>query len=467
MGNPFSTLNSSLSGLSTSQRIAELAAKNVANATTEGYTRNRAEVQSATGSTSSRIHSVRNDVGDGVVITGVSRIRDELSETRSLVESARGSALNESSKTMTRIEGLITEPSDNGLAVQLNDFWNYWDDVANDPNNLGARAALITQGQTVSSTLNRTAASLLQLQGQTDTAVSASLVEANSYIEQIAKFNQVLHTTQSDGGALNDTVDQRDLLMEKLAKLTGATRTMDSSGAVNVTINGVTVVNGATSVALTKRGLAPGALPIEIMAGRTPVKVDNGSMGGMLQAINTTYPSYVEELDAVANRLWHDVNDLHRTGYGSGTPFDTTDGRYFFSPGDSGGAGTGATALTIGVSADVVGKPGAVSISHSAQSLDGGLAQDIAERQSAVGGASMTYQELIARLGVEAQNSIHAAKVQSNVVTQVDAERKGVSGVNVDEELVTLSQAQQAYAANARVISIIDEMLDTLINMVR
>jgi flagellar hook-associated protein 1 len=70
-------------------------------------------------------------------------------------------------------------------------------------------------------------------------------------------------------------------------------------------------------------------------------------------------------------------------------------------------------------------------------------------------------------LGVESASTQNAFDVQQKIADQVDTERKAVSGVNMDEELINLTVAQQAYAASARVINVIDEMLDTLMNMAR
>src|ERR1700712_1609172 len=99
MTNPFAALNSSLTGLHTQQRISEVAAKNVANVNTEGYSRNRAELSEDTVVSNARVFSVRDDVGGGVAVTDVIRLRDELSESRNLVEQGQSSYLDEMSST--------------------------------------------------------------------------------------------------------------------------------------------------------------------------------------------------------------------------------------------------------------------------------------------------------------------------------------------------------------------------------
>src|ERR1700712_380555 len=99
MGNPFAAMNASLNGLHTQQRLAEIAAKNVSNVNTDGYSRNRANLTEDTVVSNARVFSVRDDVGGGVTITDVVRLRDELSESRNLVEQGQSSYLDEMSST--------------------------------------------------------------------------------------------------------------------------------------------------------------------------------------------------------------------------------------------------------------------------------------------------------------------------------------------------------------------------------
>ena len=462
MANPFAALNASLTGLHAQQRIAEIAGKNVANVNTEGYSRNRAELTEDTLVSNARVFSVRDDVGGGVAITDVIRIRDELAESRNLVEQGHSSYLDELKSAYDRLEGIITEPSDNGLASQLNDFWNTWDDVANDPTNLGARSALLAKGQAIATQFNQAAVGITDLTRQTASAALTYVSEVNSAVKQIADLNNKIQgSLSSSGGALNDAMDQRDLLVERVSQLTGATRNVDSLGNVNLDINGITILAGNIAIPLTAVASPANALTVTDPQGNL-VSITEGQIGAMITSTNTTYPSQLAQLDVVAQKLWTDVNAVHTTGYGLGASA-ATNGRNFFDP----PAGPAVTALTLALSTQVAGNPDAVSAANTPNSIDGKVAQQIAALHNSTGGASALYQQLVARLGVNSSTTQSAAKLQAGVVAQVNEERKGVSGVNIDEEMITISQANQAYAANARVISIIDEMLQTLVNLGR
>ena len=467
----FSALNTALSGLHTYQKVSEIAGKNIANVNTEGYSRNRADLTEATLPSGARVFSRSTNAGDGVGVSQVARLRDELLERRNITELAHGANLDETAAGLSRVEGVINEPSDSGLAAQLNDFWNSWDDLANNPGNLGARAQVVAQGQTVAATLHGSAMSLTALRDETVSSLGSFVTEVNSNLDQIAKLNSVLRALGSNsGGALNDSADQRDLLVEKVAQMTGATSFKDDSGNINININGVSVVWGdlATHIDPPVAQLGPPPPPATTWApisltvnnGINAVNLTEGRLGGMLTTVNQTVPSFLSGLDAVANKLVADVNAVHSTGFGLNDPGPASPGRNFFDP-------AGVTALSIGVDAAVVGTPADVAAAAAPGSLDGSIAQMLATLHNAAGGASTLYQSVVSQLAVQSQSAQRMASTQANVVAQVDAERKSVSGVNIDDELISITSAQQAYAANARVVTIVDQMLDTLINMAR
>jgi flagellar hook-associated protein 1 FlgK len=135
---------------------------------------------------------------------------------------------------------------------------------------------------------------------------------------------------------------------------------------------------------------------------------------------------------------------------------DGIGGRNFF-------AGTSARTLTL--SADVAGNPSAVAAAAAANgTLDGSIALNMADIGSTTTGADANYRAYIVGLGVDSQTTQQRADIQQQTTDQIDAARDGQSAVSVDEEMVNLVQFQHAYEASARVMTTIDQLLDTLIN---
>jgi flagellar hook-associated protein 1 FlgK len=126
---------------------------------------------------------------------------------------------------------------------------------------------------------------------------------------------------------------------------------------------------------------------------------------------------------------------------------------------------TGTTARTLALSADVLGNADAVAAGRVGNgALDGSVALDMAELAGSTTGADANYRAYIVALGVDSQTTQHRANIQSETMNQIDDARLAHSAVNVDEEMVNLVQFQRAYEASARVMTTIDQMLDTLVN---
>ncbi len=166
-----------------------------------------------------------------------------------------------------------------------------------------------------------------------------------------------------------------------------------------------------------------------------------------LQPLSWRQAACPGDLDAVARDLADTVNAVHAAGY----DLDGTTGTAFFSydPADP------AATLTVAVTARQV----------AASSLPGGVLDGSnADVIGTAGSAEAAYQRLVNGFGTEVASAQRLVRTQSLLTTQVDSAREQLSGVNLDEETVAMLTAQRAYEAAARVMSVMDSVLDTLIN---
>ena len=173
-------------------------------------------------------------------------------------------------------------------------------------------------------------------------------------------------------------------------------------------------------------------------------------------------PNYLNQLNQIATKLATDVNTVHATGWGLNDS-GPAPARAFFALTPGGGAAAGI-GLTTGVNG-VQGNPANVAVSNGAGLLDGSVGQQLAKLHNSTTGSDATYRSLIAGLGVESQTTQRRSAIQDAITTQANAQRKSVSGVNLDEEMVNLTMSQHAYSASARLMTTIDQMIQTLINL--
>jgi flagellar hook-associated protein 1 len=475
----FGALNTALSALLSHRRASEVLGQNIANVNTEGYSRQRVDLSSQAGSVVPAVFSRGSGVGDGVKVDGIVRMRDDFLEKRSLTENGNKASLSRQVDMLRRIEMSFPEPIDTGLASQLADYWSAWDDVANTPDGVGARAQLLERATTVVSSFNRAATELTQLRDSANLQISAIVEEVNAQAARIAELNDAVRRATAGGLSANDLSDQRDTLVQRLASLTGATIRDGEFGMVDVILGGSALVRGIRFESLevvTNQTAPPGSASENVAWNQTglrwtkdqyPVSIGGGELHGLMNGINETMPRYLDALNNTARTLADQVNTIHSTGYDlDGNPGSTQFFSYFGNPTPPAPpqAATGwAERLQLGFNDPRL----VAAAADPASPLDGSVAQLLARQSASPNGADASYRALISTLGVESQTIQRRYDIQHEVALQVDTERKSISGVNLDEEMISLTQTQHAYNAAARVITTIDGMLETLINMAR
>jgi flagellar hook-associated protein 1 FlgK len=386
----------------------------------------------------------------GVDVSRVSRSADDLVIARAAREEAGRSAADASAATLARIESLFPEPSDHGLAAQLDDYWGSWSAVANDPGNQTARSSLLSKASTVVNSLRRGVEDLTAVSDAAKTRMAGIATEVNDLTARIVTFNQTI-AAQSDPSV--DLLDQRDQLVAKLTNLTGALTQVTNTGEVNVFIGGRQVVAGTFAAQVQ----APNGT-LQFDDGQA-VLMTSGEGASVAATINDVVPRYLSALDDIANTLVTSVNTMHAAGYGQ----DGVAGRNFFDP-------AGTTAATIAISTDVAGQPSRLAAGApklpgptAPGALDGNQARLIAALASSATGASTKYQTMISGMAIESRSAQQRADVQGTIADNAAKEADSVGSVSIDEEMTQMMEAQRAFQAASRVLTAVDDMLSYLI----
>src|SRR4051812_10289266 len=150
----FSGLSAAVSGLMAHRRVMDVASQNIANANTEGYSRQRADLQAIGGSTVAGVYAHATPVGNGVTVDDVQRIRNAFLENRGRTDHAQAEYLNAKDSVMDGLQNAFSEPSDTALQSQLGELWGGFADVANRPDDPAARTALIQRAAIVADTIH-------------------------------------------------------------------------------------------------------------------------------------------------------------------------------------------------------------------------------------------------------------------------------------------------------------------------
>jgi len=235
MASTFGSINTALTSLYAQRRGLDVTGQNIANANTEGYTRQRVRMQAQAGSLNPGVYATTDQVGTGVTVAEVERGRNVYLEQRGRTEHANSAYLASQKGAYDQIESVLAEPSDTALQARLHDMWDSWNDVANNWQDPSTRTALIARSSTVATTLNDTHTALSNQFASQNAEMGAYVDQINSLGSSIAEANHEIVIAQQAGLPANELQDERDRKIMQLSELAGASAQATPDGAVNPT----------------------------------------------------------------------------------------------------------------------------------------------------------------------------------------------------------------------------------------
>jgi flagellar hook-associated protein 1 FlgK len=474
--------NSALSGLAVAQRQLDTASHNIANASTEGYSRQRVDQSAATpqgANGSFNSEAGKGAVGAGVAVQQIGRIRDQFIDRQVRAETSPLGEAQVKADTLRQVEDVFAEPSDTGLSTQMGKFFDGWHDLAGDPSNNALRTNLRQQGINLASSFQDLHQKLLSLRQDVNDRIGTKVTEINTLSKQIAGLNHQIKASIASGQNPNDLLDKQDLMIEQLSqKVAIQVVTSPTTGGRSVYINGQPLVGDEHSFDLKAvPNLANGFTTIAYAPTGLSANPTGGELKGLLDArdisLSDTAPNgFIKQVNDLAAGLMASVNAQHTIGFGT----TGITGQTFFD-------GTDASDMTVNaaITTDTPLGP-ALSVIAAAANDPGSLTGGVADNAIAINIAQLrtgkimnggtatfdsNYKDMISQLGTEAQHANTQSATQTTLVNSVKQRRDQVSGVSTDEEMANVVRFQKAYAASAKVITTLDAMLDTLLSIVR
>lgn len=452
MSGTFSSFGTALSALHHNRVVMDVASSNIANSATQGYVRRRVEAETVGAPAQPAMWSRYQGTGEGVRVADLHRMADDFLDARARHEHGNNSYLQVKRDVLVRFETGVGEPGPDGVSAALNDFRTSWHDLAISPGGSAARSQVLDRAATLVESIQTQARNVsAEEAGQRD-RLEFLVGEVNTLASDLAETNRSIAVATFSGNDANLLLDQRDQLAMRLAELTGAVAQPRPDGGVDVTVNGTPLVTGQEAGRLTvATGAMGGAVTLAVETQGASVAVPagmRGEIGATADLLTETLPTYRANLDEVVRQLSAQVNAQHALGFDLAG--DAGGDFFTFDPADP--AATLRVAVTDTDKIAASGIPG------------GGRDGSNATAMAVTGGVEDAYQRLVNGLGSEVSSVKRLAGNQAALTAQVDGSRDQLSGVNLDEEMVSLVSAQRAYEAASRVMTTLDSMLDTLIN---
>ena len=457
-----------------SQTALQTVGHNIANKTTEGYSRQRVEIQTNEPVTEGRLR-----LGQGAKSAAVTRINNGYLEKQIGKETAQEGYLEGKTDALSRVEQVYNEQQNKGLNHYMGEFFNSFRELANNPESLATRTLVKESAATLTKDFHRISGALKDIQSDLDQQISTQIEQVNGYAREIATLNEKIQNVEVSGAPANDERDRRDLLIKKMGEKINIRWAEGTDGQVTISAgNSAVMVSGhearALEVAPTPETETKGEGSFDILYRNSDKsepftltsQFTGGSIGGLLEVRDKNIMDLLSDVDQMAYSMGAAVNKGHEAGvdaYGD-------KGDEFFAGVDE--VRHASERIQLG---DAVGTdPNRIAAAAAADSPgDNRIANFIAGLQYqkvANGGASTLddhYDAMVGRVGVMSKRASSSFEAQKGIVKQLQNVRESVSGVSLDEETTKMIEYQKAFEASARVIKTADEMFDTVLNLKR
>jgi len=457
-----------------SQTALQTVGHNIANKSTEGFSRQRIETQ-----TNIPISEGRYQVGMGAKTSSVTRINDIFLEKQLRFEGTQLGFEQAKSDAMTRVEQIYNEQMNKGLNQSIGEFFNSFRELATNPESTATRTLVRDTAKFVTKDFAKAVASLRAIQGELDQQVTQQVGQINAFGKEIAQLNEKIAAIEISGAPANDQRDRRDLLIKKMSEMANVRVTEAGNGMISVTVgNSGIIVSGNSSNEITsgrvenkngREGIR-NAIFIQPAVGADPMnitkEIKNGSLGGIFEVRDVAINSLLDDVDELAFSFINGVNGIHRQGFDA----FSNPGGALFAPLQN----KIEAAQNMGLDAAVAKDPGRIvaGIMPNAPG-DNRIANMIGElqQQRVMEQGTTTYDEfynsIVGKVGIATEKANRSAESQKNIHAQLENIRDSVSGVSLDEEATKMIEFQKTFDASAKLIQTADEMFDTILAMKR
>jgi len=313
----FESLYIGTEAMKAAQGALSVVGHNIANVNTEGYTRQRANIESNT-----PIDRFPGQRGTGAHISEIQRLTDSFTRMQLEVENQKAGQYSIESDILQEIEQVLKEPTDSGLQKTLSEFFNAFHTLANSPEEFGNRNLIIEQGISLTSKLQSLSSQLKAIQNQADEIVEMKVDEVNSITTRIASLNKQISAVEvTEGQNANDLRDARELLYRDLNKIMKVTSYEDENKNLFIEAHGSVLVAHTRSIPIsTVRDVNGYLVPSDKHSGKEIV-IKGGEFKGVLDARDIKLQTVLDSLDSLAETIITEVNRVHSQG----TSFDGFD----------------------------------------------------------------------------------------------------------------------------------------------
>ncbi len=324
----YGTLHVAKEALFAQQSGVGVTSHNLANAHTQGYSRQRPVIETMSPQMIGGMY-----FGRGARLESITKSYDKFLNSNIALEKNMLGRWNAKETYLKRAESLFNESSEVGINKKMNRFWNAWEDLANHPEGIPERSILQNMGTDITSTFRSIAKELEDIRLDANNRIETVIKTVNRLSREIAELNEQILGTETQGANANDLTDQRTRRFEELSEIIDVRAIESGDGKITVMTGAgkpLVAENISFNLSVEADEARNNFYAIYFNQGSEQVditdKITGGTLKGLLEIRDDTVAKYLNQLDLLASSFMTEVNRVHYTGYG----LDGSTENYFF-----------------------------------------------------------------------------------------------------------------------------------------
>lgn len=494
-------------GLMAAQNAMSVINQNISNVNTAGYSRQRLDLQAFDPYNRPNMAQLTiGQIGQGPVIQQITRSRDLFLDAQYRLSNSKLGTNSSTNLSLQQIEGILNEPSTEGINSTMQNFFDSAQAMSLHPETAATRSSFIQQAVDLTGIFQQQAMQLADLRRNlvgdplvpasfTTSQLAINVNDINNKLATIATLNQNIVSVKAAGAQPNDLMDQRDKLLDDLSKLVDIQVTNYDSGQIDLSIGGEVMIRNTRQLdslsIVENTGVVPlpDDVPALIQTTNGGVVLNDGAgteiTSGVIKGIMdmggndptlTTARGMMGKLDNLIGNIVNELNTLQANGRdqnGNLGPVALILNDPTINPGQTldifhwtvNTAVINDPSLVAAAIDDATSSTGFAGVGDGRNAL---LMAQIKTQVFVALGTNVTdyFNGAVSKLGIDTQSYQSSTTAQGNQVQSIDASRQSVSGVNVDEETIDLMRYQRAFEATSKTLKAIDEVMQTIINMI-
>jgi len=319
MSSTFSGIEIGKRSLNAHQQALTTVGHNLSNASVEGYSRQRVNMKAVDPLYMPQLNreEVPGQIGQGVGVASVERIRDELLEKRILAQGDVAGYWRTRDNYLLQVEQIHQEPYDTSVRVMMDKFWEGWQELSVHPEGDAERQAVLRRGEALIDGINRRYDRLKEVRTMLNDDVRVSVGEVNGMLSEIKGLNEQIVKSEALGDNPNDLYDRRDLLINKLSDYLPVTVDNRDPDEFLIHTRGLHLIQGkqVSYLAVEANPQNEGYHDIVWKANGELLNPESGKLGSLLELRDSDVRGEIQSLDEMTMAFADLVNNVHREAW--------------------------------------------------------------------------------------------------------------------------------------------------------